>query len=125
MSKYTVTDPSGSVIGRGLTAVEAAHKILSYDGHEYILHGTPDGTWYLYVSRDSQNAEGGNGGFTTTYGALGTLIISFAESREAAWQDIAEQVIRAEWRDWPVAMDDDDYDELMEEAAGEKNEKHL
>lgn len=60
MTTYTVLSPaSGTVYGRGMTAVDAAQEILGYDGHDYELRREGE-AFQLFISRGSRNSFGGN-----------------------------------------------------------------
>jgi hypothetical protein len=113
---YTVLSPaSGTVYGRGLTAIEAAQEILGYDGHDYELRRDGD-AFQLFVSRGSRNSYGGNRGLTEAY-AGDRLVRSYAATEDAAWIEIAAKVIGAGWDNHPEAMTDAQYDETLAEIA--------
>lgn len=75
-----------------------------------------DGIWQLYVSRGSRNSSGGTRGLTEAYSG-GRLIFSTKDGEKAARQDIAEQVIAADWDGVPDVMTDTAYQEMLAEAA--------
>jgi hypothetical protein len=107
MTTYTVLCPDGSVLRRGLSAVDAAREILGYDGYDYDLRRDRCG-WQLYISRFSRCSPGGNGGMVEAE-ARGKLIYSLAETEKEAWEEIARQVIASDWLGCPIAVPDIEY----------------
>lgn len=118
MTTYTVHkySDSGSLIGRGLSAVAAAQEILAHDSHAYELRRDGD-AWQLFVSRGSAASYGGTRGMTEAYSHR-RLIRSYAATEPEAWEEIARQVIAAHWEDHPEAMTDAAYDAMLAEVAG-------
>lgn len=124
MTTYTVYNfNSGTVVGRGLTVVQAAQEILSYDGHQYELRcedhfvGLPP-RWTLLVSRGSAASSGGTRGMTPAWSHSNTIAV-YTHSEEVAWESIAEQVVR----DMCVPLDvmrDDEFDRLQHELQQER-----
>lgn len=108
MTTYTVYNPSsGTVYERGVTAEEAMHTILTYDGYRYEIRrgeitGTP--TWDLWHSSGSENSFGG------ARRMVKTVVFSMEEDEKAARADIAQQVINAGWERLPECVSDEDYD---------------
>ncbi|HEX5228759.1 MAG TPA: hypothetical protein VFW44_13665 [Bryobacteraceae bacterium] len=117
MTTFTVYNPnSGTELGRGLTAAEAAQEILGHDGHDYELRRDGE-AFQLFVSRGSRNANGGNRGLTEAY-SHSRLIRSYAATEAAAWEEIADQVIHAGWESVPVqVVSDADYDAMIAEIG--------
>lgn len=116
MTTYTVLSPaSGTVYGRNLTAVEAAHEILGYDGHDYELRREGD-AFQLFISRGSRNSFGGNRGLTEAF-ANNHLIRSYAATETLAWEEIAAKILMANWDNTPAAMTDVEYDAIQAENA--------
>ena len=116
MTTYTVYNPnSGTEIARGLSAIQAAQEILGHDSHDYDLRREDD-CFQLFITRGSNASFGGNGGFTRAY-SHGRLIFSGAATEDAAWEEIADQVIKAGWQSIPQALTDDDYDAMRAEIA--------
>jgi hypothetical protein len=61
---YTVFDPQDTsrIYGRGLTAAQAMHEILTYDGYRYEIRKTEYRgavCWDLYTSDGSENSVRG------------------------------------------------------------------
>lgn len=69
-----------------------------------------------FFSRGSRNSFGGNRGLTEAWAGR-KLIRAYAESEEAAWPEIAAQVIAAGWENVPDVMTDTDYDAMQVEIA--------
>jgi|GEM_PF-2062727 len=68
------------------TAQNAAREILTYDGFKYEIRNE-DGEFVLYHSSRSENAGGG-------YKMNPTTISSFNKDRDAAEQEIFEEVVK-------------------------------
>ena len=121
MTIYTVYNiNSGTVIGRGLSAVGAAQEILGHDSHTYELrHIAGAKCWQLFVSRGSAASFGGTRGMTEAYSNR-RLICSYAATESEAWNQVAELVIGAHWEGHPEAMTDADYDAMMAEIEVDK-----
>lgn len=113
MTTYTVYSPSnGTVYGRGLSVTDAAEIILTNDGHDYEVRPAADGLGFeLFITRGSRNAFGGHRGFARAWRGK-RLIDSASPDREAAWQEVALQVITAGWKGVPDVMTDAEYDAM-------------
>ena len=105
MTRYTVLSPSGSVIDRNLTALQAMREILNYDGYAYRFRRDKAGNLYLYHSDGSANSTRGARHFVRCVSNINSSLLGLAGQRE-----IAEQVIYAGWPRLPEAMTDADYD---------------
>ena len=105
MTTYTVLSPSGDVIDRNLTALQAMREILNYDGYAYRFRRNKAGGLYLYHSDGSANSSRGARNFVRCVGGINSALPGIAGQRE-----IAELVINADWPRLPEAMNDADYD---------------
>ena len=105
MTTYTVIAPSGSVIDRNLTALQAMREILTYDGYAYLFRRDKAGNLYLYHSDGSANSTRGARHFVRCVSNINSSLPGIAGQRE-----IAEQVIYAGWPGLPEAIIDADYD---------------
>ena len=105
MTTYTVISPSGTVLDRNLTALQAMREILTYDGYAYRFRRNKAGGLYLYHSDGSVNSTRGARHFVRCVGGINSSLPGIAGERE-----IAEQVIFAGWPRLPEAMTDADYD---------------
>lgn len=118
-TKYTVISPaSGEPVYRGLTAVQAAQEKLGWDSHLYELQRDPaldvgdSKYWQLLVSQGSTAGMGGAGRMVPAWTA-DKHIYAWADDEAAAWEQIAAQVIAADWRRGPDVMTDADYDAML------------
>jgi hypothetical protein len=100
MKTYRLINTYGNVIRCGLTATEAANEILTYGGRSYEIR-LIGGVRKLFVSHFS-------GEMVPARLNNRALAISRAKTEEAAWEDIAKQVIAAQWYGRPVAVPDKD-----------------
>ena len=103
MTTYTVISPSGDVIDRNLTALQAMAAILGYDGYAWKFVRAKNGYLSLYHSDGSANSTRGARHFVKT-------VAGSPLARLAGRRAIAEQVINAAWPRLPEAMTDADYD---------------
>jgi hypothetical protein len=116
---YTVFRPwdSSIVLGRGLTAVEAARAIVGCDDRVYSLRKEGE-FWYLYTSPLSR--DDGR--------LLRAGYYSLAKDEAEAWEDIARQVIAHHWEGGPIALPDREYleyrraMEVVEAAAADADD---
>jgi hypothetical protein len=95
---YTVYKPwNGEVLGRGLTAIQAAKEIIGYGGYVCAIKREGE-LWYLYTSDISPIAGCAR--------LLRTMFSSAAESTVEAWEEIAEKVIKHHFDDRlrPIAV---------------------
>jgi hypothetical protein len=107
---YTVLDGRGELIdGPGLTAAEAAHRLLTDDSREYEIRQDADGSYWLWDRQQVANRP------WSRY-----PIGSYAETREEAEAEIFAEVISRWGRDGrgPEAISDEQYAALI--AAGEE-----
>jgi len=104
MTTYTVLSPSGSVIDRNLTALQAMREMLTYDGYAYRFRRDKAGGLFLYHTNGSANSTRGARHFVRCVN-INSSLPGIAGQRE-----IAEQVIYAGWPRLPEAMTDADYD---------------
>lgn len=111
MTRYTVfnSNDSDEIYGRGLTAIEAMHEVLTYDGYLYEIrsakfHGAR--IYELWHSQYSANSTMGGK-------LVKTVITSFASGRKAAIEDIAQQMITAGWDGRPDCLQDEDFDAML------------
>ena len=106
MTNYTVIAPSGSVIDRNLTPLEAMSTILEYDGYEWKIIIDEDGYQCLWHSDGSRYSTRGARHFVETT-ARSPLAGPEGEL------EIAHQVIYADWPNLPEAITDADYEALQ------------
>jgi hypothetical protein len=119
MTTYTVFKPwdSDVVLGRGLSAVEAAKEIVGYDDH--VCEVKKEGKlWFLYTSLLSRSSGAGCGKIVRT------LFFSAADTKEEAWEEIAAKVLRYQFDDRPrpIAVPDEEYLEYRRAAAAVDDE---
>ena len=107
MTTYTVIAPSGTVIDRNLTALQAMREILTYDGYAYRFRRDKAGNLFLYHSDGSVNSTRNARNFVRCVGGINSALPGIAGQRE-----IAELVINADWPRLPEAMTDQDYNDL-------------
>lgn len=120
---YTVIDPQGEVLERGLSTFEAAQVILTYDGRDYELRPASKASptmWNLYSKRQNRLWEGPC--WTGSAGDGGRLICGWGQTEGEAWDEIAAQVLTASWGRHPSAMPDADYDAQVAEWKAEAAE---
>jgi hypothetical protein len=111
MTKFTVENASGNLLGRGLSLFEAAIEVLRYDGHEYQIRQDDDGIgWRLYTSTYSCNS-------TAYKGLKPSTIFSTADTETEATEDIMRQVVEnAIWFKGCCVQTDADYDAMTVEV---------
>lgn len=106
--KYTVTDPENSAVcHRGLSAMEAAQRILEHGGCRFeirLIEGERLGREDRYEVWTNSAAFPREWHWVT-----GTY--AWAESMAAAWPELAQQVVRlsANWRGAMLCAPDDEY----------------
>ena len=105
MTTYTVLSPSGSVIDRNLTALQAMREMLTYDGYAYRFRRNKAGGLYLYHSDGSVNSTRGARHFVRCAEEINSSLPGVAGQRE-----IAEHVILSYWPRLPEALTDEEYD---------------
>ncbi len=116
-STYTVfNELTGKVEGRGLSVTEAANLVLSQDGGIYELRRSDarfdmnfEPQWLLFTKRLGEHAMSG-----PCYSS-GQLISAYAPTAEAAWPEIAAQVLT----DCPgklAVLRDFEYDAMLAEG---------
>ena len=99
MEKYFVQTPVGELMDSDLTAAEAAHLILSYDGRNYEFRRGADGegliSWELFAQQRQQ-------------APLTRVLVgfSYAEDLEVAQQEIFQAVVAdsVTWHHSPQAL---------------------
>lgn len=110
---YTTIDrSSGEMISTGLTAERAADEILTDDGRDYELRAAEDGEGFDLWSRQ----QVANRGWTKT------RFFSLADSEDAAWAEIAQEVVDthdayAPGSHGPEVMTDAQYAEMLAQLA--------
>jgi len=57
---YTVLNPNGDIQAQGVDLAEAAHIVLTHDGHDYDVLRDEDGGCSLFVSKFSLNSPSGD-----------------------------------------------------------------
>lgn len=114
MTTYTVFDTNdfSNICGRGLNEQEAMAEILSYDQNNYEIRKS---NYKGYVCWDLYTGSNHNDKMSKT------IIFSLCENEEEALQDIAKQVISADWDRVNDVMTDENYDEMIAEL--EDNEE--
>jgi hypothetical protein len=117
MTTYTVINPNtGEVLGRGLSATDAAAAILTDDGYAYEVRERGDiGHYELFVSDGSANSTRGARHMNSTILSIGGC---YAAGRDAAWAELAGRVLTAGWNG-PEAMTDAAYDAMLAELEAE------
>ncbi len=116
MTTYTVYSPAhGTVYGENLTATQAAEIILTHDGHEFALRERKQSGFDLLVSRRSRNSQGGPCHMVQAWRS-GRPIWSMEADPDKAWQDIAKQVITADWEGVPEALTTESYNAMRSVA---------
>ena len=102
---YTVIDKSGNVLDTGLSAEMAAHTVLTDDGCSYDVRKDGD-VWELWSRQEVANRPWSK-----------TIYFSLEETEEAAWKDIAQQVIErdayAPGARGPEVITDERYKEML------------
>jgi hypothetical protein len=92
MTTYSVYERDGVMLASRLSALEAAREILEHNGKGYEF-GRGRDCWRLRIP---------------IRGRMITVAYSYAEAKDAAWEDVAQQVISADWSGYPVALPDTD-----------------
>lgn len=107
---YTVYSPHGTVLGENLNANGAADAILTYGGHQYAVirafhRGPKAPCYYLYVSKFPRTPlHEWQPGMVVAHCNGGLQMHSFKETAEQAWDDLAQQVLAANWHGMPKAV---------------------
>tara|TARA_R110000787_G_scaffold231850_1_gene339178 strand:- start:349 stop:690 length:342 start_codon:yes stop_codon:yes gene_type:complete len=112
MTNYTVIAPSGTVIDRNLTPLEAMSTILEHDGYDWKITVDEDKYQCLWHSDGSAYSTRGARNFVKTV-AMSPL------AGPAGELEIAHHVIHADWPNLPEAMTDSDYDEMQSQIAAD------
>lgn len=103
--RYTVIDKSGNVLDTGLSAEMAAHTVLTDDGCSYDVRKDDD-VWELWSRQEVANRPWSK-----------TICFSLEDTEQAAWADIARQVIArdafAAGARGPEVMTDEAYAEML------------
>lgn len=114
MTTYTLTNAAGDVLFTRMTAIEAAHEVLTDDGARYELRKDGD-AWQLFGS----NRQGIMVELWDGPAPYGNLLRSNLVDESSAWHELAQRVIVAEWNDGLSAMSDDDYAAMIAELSAE------
>lgn len=108
MTTYTVLNCNGEFLYGGCTAADAAHAVMTYNGHEYEIRRAEDGNgWELWTTKFSRNS--------TCYRGLSKSTLYSVESDEAkASAEIYAKVIRhaigdSNWWEGLDVVNDADY----------------
>ena len=115
MTTYTVIDTTGDIIKRHLSVEDAAHEILTHDGHGYEFRQCVDEGWRLWVTPFSRNSPVGGKPLTP-------LFWSSHDDLEKARAELFQRVIAETWRRYPEAVTDDAYDAMIAELAMQEAE---
>lgn len=111
---YAVTDQSGDLIARDLTASDAAHEILTVDGQEYDIRPDSAGEyWTLWTRQQVANKPW-----------TATLIGTYGTEDEARAEIFAHVVKESDGgRSWKAeAIPQGVYDEVQARLAAEAGE---
>ena len=111
MTTYTVIDYNGYKIDGGLTAAEAAHIVLTYDGRDYEIRENEDGGYTLWSRHPVANR-----------GWEPTVVESRETNRDAAENEIMEVAIESEWPRRPLVMTDENYASILAERLADLEE---
>jgi hypothetical protein len=113
MTTYTVFDAQDSsrIFGRGLTAEQAMHEFLTYDGYRYEIRKTAT-SYDLYHSDGSENST------RSARHMVKTVVFSLLTAKSDAIKEIAERVVVAGW-DGPEIMTDEAFDAVLVEIEAE------
>lgn len=114
MNTYTVTTADGTVLDRGLNAVDAMAKVLNDDGYAFEIRPAEDGEGYELWHSDGSAASCRGAGHMVK-----TVAYSLKSDEAEATAEIAEIVINAGWPRLPEVMTDADYDAMLAEADNE------
>lgn len=117
---YTVLDGGGEVHERHLDATDAAHEVLSWDGHLYEVRdeGNQVGDERQFAAHVSAFSVNGSCGAGRLSMAPDTLV--YARDAAAAWPLIAAKVCAlagGKWDRGPSVVTDAQYDQEAAEAA--------
>ena len=105
-----INENSGEAIATGLTAAEAAFKVLTDDSREFDIRGAEDGNGFELWSRQ----QVANKGWTKT------VVYSVEDDLDAAEAEIFDKVINADWPHRPEVMTDQQYAEMLAELAADE-----
>lgn len=105
----TFPDSTGAV--SGLSAVEVAIERLTHDGHTYEMRRVA-GAWCIYASERRE--------VQMRLAYAGGPLVSYADTEDAAWAELAPRIISADWSGVPQAMTDADYQAMLREIAAEE-----
>lgn len=110
ITTYTVynSDESDCIFGRGLSAVEAMHELLSYDvaGYRHEITGDAKQGWTLYAMSEKTGV------------GMYEVETSFAETEDEAMEEIASSVLRRQ-SGHIVAEPDEAFDKWNKDLAAE------
>jgi hypothetical protein len=120
VTTYTVYNPNdGVVYARGLTAVEAMSEILTYDGYRYEIRTAIYENltfWELWHSDASGSSMRGASHMRKT-----RIYSAYPDATDAA-EEIAREVIAAQWPRMPQCLSDAEYNAMQDEAVSEAAE---
>jgi hypothetical protein len=100
---YTVLNHNGDVQAQGVDLEEAAHIVLTYDGHDYEIRRDEDGGYSLFVSQFSLNSPFG--------GRPLARCVEYFKDEAEIHQFVVDHATR--WQDQTV-MTDDDYAQMVQ-----------
>lgn len=112
MTTYTYPADGRGAAHSGWTAREVAEMRLGHDGFHYEMR-LGDGCWQVYGGQWQHRMSP----LWSGPSPHGRLLMSFAETEDVAWSEIAPLVVFADWPSVPDAMTDADFAMLEAEAA--------
>ena len=112
MTTYTYPVGGAAEPVSGMTAEQVAIERLSYDGDNYELRREGDG-WQVYVTDPLKRSAP----MVPAYAR--DRLYSAEPDEAAAWAELCERIVHADWRSVPDAMTDADYQRMLDEIAAE------
>lgn len=101
---YTVLNHNGDMQAQGVDLAEAAHIVLTYDGHDYDIRRDDDGGYSLFVSKFSLNSPSG--------GRQLVRCVEYFKNETEIYQFVVDNAAR--WQNQTV-MTDEDYAQMVQE----------
>jgi hypothetical protein len=101
---FTVLNHNGDIQAQGVDLAEAAHIVLTYDGHDYDIRRDEDGGCSLYVSKFSLNSPSGGGPLVRC--------VEYFKDEAEIYQFVVDNA--TDWRNQMV-MTNEDYAQMMQE----------
>jgi len=101
---YTVLNHNGDIQAQGVDLAEAAHIVLTYDGHDYDIRRDEDGGHALYVSQFSLNSPFG--------GRPLVRCVDYFKNEAEIYQFVVDHATN--WLNQMV-MTDEDYAQMQQE----------